>query len=118
MSQKAGTAPRRTLPVGESQGRIDRLIQRSWESFRKGRPAAPGRSIVITLDEAAMHQIWTEHLARWCYYYEPVLLEGISGKLKRGRGLKQPQLEYLSNLKRSRARRSSPGAWALITTQG
>src|SRR4051812_1544182 len=46
-----------------------------------------------------MQLMWTEHLARWCYYYDPATLERISRRLMRERRLTPSQREYLRNLK-------------------
>jgi hypothetical protein len=46
-----------------------------------------------------MHQIWTEHLTRWCYFFDPVMLEEVSGRLMRHRRLSQRHLDYLRELK-------------------
>lgn len=43
--------------------------------------------------------LWLEHVARWCYYYEPGKLEAISERLILGRGVTKVQLEYLKDLK-------------------
>jgi len=83
---------------------IEKAIRTCWDGicgnkFRRLTPATSCTTPVIALNEQAMAGMWMEHLARWCYYFEPTLLEGICERLIQGWGPTKGQMEYLKTLK-------------------
>ena len=95
-ARRAGREP---VPEIGKYADINHSLQSCWEAFRELVPQKPSGSLVIALTQDSMRRMWTDHLVRWAYYYDPARLEGISQRLMRGRRLTRPQLEYLRNLK-------------------
>ena len=99
----AGRPERAAEPIASEVGRNRRsdarLLGRNLRSTTQGGGSAkPSTAPVITLSEQAMAGIWMEHLARWCYYFEPAMLEDFQ-RLIHGRGPTPGQMEYLKTLK-------------------
>lgn len=83
---------------------IDEAIRTCWDRAcaHKSRGLAPATSataLVVTLSEQALVGMWMEHLARWSYYFEPEMLEGVCKRLIQGLRPTKGQMEYLTTLK-------------------
>ncbi len=91
-------------PFGGELAAIDEAIRTCWDRTygHKSRGLAPtsfSTAPVITLSEQAMAGMWMEHLARWSYYFEPEMLEGLCKRLIQGLRPTKGQMEYLTTLK-------------------
>jgi len=109
MGSRSAIKPANSPRAGKSQGIVgpesrkpadlQRSIKACWRSAREAVPRTTAAPFVIAITDDSLRRLWTEHVARWCYYYEPARLEEISERLLRGRSLTRLQLEYLKDLK-------------------
>lgn len=86
-------------PESPKPADLRRSIKACWRSGREVIHETASAPLVIVITDDSLRRLWTEHVARWCYYYDPARLEEISERLIRGRSLTSVQLEYLKDLK-------------------